>query len=169
MTLRITRMLSKWEIVKSAYVQNILIYFILAQLSYKWLWPGKTFPMISHLTSYLTYFILAQKGYKWLGPGKTFPMVSHLTSCLTYLLRYDTQNHPHVKSPLEFIKSSHVQNIFILAQLGYKWLGPDKTFPMISHWTSYLAHLLRYDTQILLHVIPMGNCQVRLCPKYILL
>ncbi len=107
MTLRITCMLSQWENVKSAYVQYI-------------------------------YFILAQLGYKWLAPGKTFPMISHFTSYLTYLLIYDTQNHPHL-TPIGNYQVRLCPKYIFLAQLGYKWLGTDKTSPMIYHLTSYDA------------------------------
>ena len=51
-----------------------------------------------------------------------------------------------------------------LGRVGCKWLGPAKT---ISHLTSYLTYLLRYDALSHPHVNPMGTCRALVCPKYI--
>ncbi len=85
------------------------------------------------------------KPFKWYLTWLHIWHISWDTSYLTYLLRYITQNHPHV-IPMGNCQVPIMSKIyFILPQLGYKWRGPGKTFPMISHLTSYLTYLLRYD------------------------
>ncbi len=66
---------------------------------------------MSSPTTSKIYFILVHFGYKWLGPAKTFPTISHFTSYLTYLLRYDFPNHPRMLNPYLNV-NEHISKIF---------------------------------------------------------